>query len=213
MNKVKSTLLHELQHAIQFKEGFARGGSPEGVERGSEAFMNDPLVKRYAMLLKIAEKQKLKPTLAMELDRVADKLNANYERYWRLAGEVEERNTQARALMSDTMRKLVAPSETQSVPNSDVVVVYHGDVMASKGLANINPMQEQKVSQQNITQDRTKLEELFKDLSPRTKPTIREAALERINSFDGADKIRYVEENFYDILGALEESGKVVIEC
>ena len=115
--------------------------------------------------------------------------------------------------MSDTMRKLVAPSETQSVPNSDVVVVYHGKTMASEGLDNTEPMQEKKVSQQNLAQDKAKLDELFKDLSPRAKQSTREAALKRIDSFNNADKIRYVEENFYDILSNLEESEKVVIKC
>jgi len=57
------------------------------------------------------------------------------------------------------------------------------------------------------------LEYLFKSLSPRAKSTIREAALERIDDFEQADKIRYVEENFYDILGALEESKQVIIKC
>jgi hypothetical protein len=57
------------------------------------------------------------------------------------------------------------------------------------------------------------LEALFKDLSPRANLETRQAALARIDSFDNADKIRYVEDNFYDILGSLEESGKVVIKC
>jgi hypothetical protein len=40
----RSTLLHELQHAVQQREGFARGGSPEGLALNPETF--SPKIKQ-----------------------------------------------------------------------------------------------------------------------------------------------------------------------
>ena len=44
------------------------------------------------------------------------------ERYRRLAGEVEARNTQARRNLSDLARKLIAPETTADVPQAEVIV-------------------------------------------------------------------------------------------
>ncbi|OZA55716.1 MAG: hypothetical protein B7X79_13910 [Acidovorax sp. 17-64-282] len=49
--------------------------------------------------------------------------------YKRLAGEVEARNTQARKNISDLGRKLIPPSKTADVADSDVIVVFNGKEM------------------------------------------------------------------------------------
>ena len=82
-DKLRETLLHEIQHAIQEQEDFARGGSPEG--NSSEAF----------------------------------------DKYQRLAGEVEARDTASRANLTDGQRKETAPDL-----RSDAIVVHGGKEFA-----------------------------------------------------------------------------------
>ena len=52
------------------------------------------------------------------------------DRYKRLAGEVEARNTQARQRMTDADRRVTPPSATADVPDSNVIVVMNGREMA-----------------------------------------------------------------------------------
>lgn len=51
--------------------------------------------------------------------------------YRRLAGEVEARNVQRRAGMTDADRRATAPSRTQDVADSDVIVMFNGSIMES----------------------------------------------------------------------------------
>lgn len=65
-----------------------------------------------------------------EMERAAQSWAAR-EWYQRLAGEVEARNTQARARMTDAERRATAPSATADVADADVIVVFNGTEMAS----------------------------------------------------------------------------------
>jgi len=72
--------------------------------------------------------------LHSSLDGLADPDSAGAvmrDRYNRLAGEVEARNTQARQKISDIGRKYIPPSQTADVPASDVIVVFNGKEMQS----------------------------------------------------------------------------------
>lgn len=72
--------------------------------------------------------------LHSSLDGLADPDSAGAvmrDRYNRLAGEVEARNTQARQKISDIGRKHIPPSQTADVPASDVIVVFNGKEMQS----------------------------------------------------------------------------------
>lgn len=75
-------LLHEVQHAIQNKEGFARGGATENFKAGVKAFDE----------AKAAAKGRIPDT------RLADIL------YKRLAGEAEARLTQGRRMLTSEER-------------------------------------------------------------------------------------------------------------
>lgn len=90
MKDVKSAILHEIQHAIQEQEGFARGGSVG-------EFMS-PADNELAA-----------------------------DQYKKLAGEVEARDTQARAGMSAEERKLNKPYISQGIPDDQVIVRKGGD--------------------------------------------------------------------------------------
>lgn len=87
---IKNTTLHELQHAIQEREGFARGGSPEAMQIGRD-FSVDEFKNRWGQLVDSGV-----PVLeAREIANEEFVMNS----YRRLAGEWEARNAGTRAVL------------------------------------------------------------------------------------------------------------------
>jgi hypothetical protein len=85
-----SVLLHELQHAVQQREGFTPGGTGYGA---AHEF----------------------PDVASQLG-MTDQNAINSEMYRRIAGEVEARDVQSRMNMSDMLRAKTPPYSSQGVP-------------------------------------------------------------------------------------------------
>ena len=102
----KSATLHELQHAIQQREGWARGGSPD------------------AMRSFLAPDPSLQPAYSQaEL----------YDAYHRLAGEAEARLTQARMPMTMDERLTTPPWTMFDVPESQQIVRFGDGPAMSTG--------------------------------------------------------------------------------
>lgn len=141
-------LLHELQHAIQQREGWARGGSPENswaVVSDLEDALNSKKETLWAMMRK--EIPGDKATQQALRDEIHS-MHANYETvasdpmeaYRRLAGEAEARLTQARMNMTMPERLQSYPYDMLDVPQDQLIVrgllgedmgpamhtVYHG---------------------------------------------------------------------------------------
>src|SRR5574343_48383 len=139
----KSTTLHELQHAIQQREGWARGGSPESARRYAA---EEVQAKLSALNREIIDKNPANIAgdrtneIAQHRQRIQmrDELNAQLEglkydqapahnAYQRLAGEAEARLTQARMNMTPEQRRAQYPYEPQyfqqatGVPLSDLI--------------------------------------------------------------------------------------------
>lgn len=136
---LKSVLLHEIQHAIQTREGFARGGNvsefeqPRLAERdrlhaaisqanaglskahreGDTARYEQLMVERRELVRQLHEKG-----LADDID-IRDRSSRDYQR---LAGEVEARNTQTRLDMSAEDRRVTPPTETADVSREKQIV-------------------------------------------------------------------------------------------
>ncbi len=102
-----SALLHELQHAIQFTEGFARGGGAE-----------TPEVLEAAQALGVAND----PEALLEV-------------YQHLAGEIEARDVQARALMTDEERALNAPYTSEALTRAPIMRFSRGGQDAAADLS------------------------------------------------------------------------------
>lgn len=133
-DKAMGTLLHEIQHAIQHIEGFGHGGSPamfeeiknkkvkeltftvNNISDALEKYKQEGKKVKYAATLK--EKQKL-------LDRIEDiKKSDSYKKYFRLAGEIEARDTQARAKLNKAWRsRTTMPYESQNIPREGWIVI------------------------------------------------------------------------------------------
>lgn len=96
--KLRSTLLHEVQHLIQKIEGFAKGGN---LAR-ARAYINNMASQGNAY--------------AMELKGLTD-----YELYRRLAGEIESRNVESRSWWSAEKRAQVPFNDTLEFPGEALV--------------------------------------------------------------------------------------------
>lgn len=145
---IRSILIHEVQHFIQDQEGFARGGTSTEMQvdftyedefilgeyangdKSAMEFLSDSNVKYLLAespdIRTIIEK---KTKLEIKLTLKDGKLNS-YDKYKKLAGEVEARNVQARAEMSKAKRLRTLLSETEEIAPEDKIYLY-GSMMAS----------------------------------------------------------------------------------
>lgn len=143
----REIMLHELQHVVQKIENFGRGGSmkdfivePDKIKKilmdeiehpndkvFEKALMNAAELdipgfkgktisdaKKYIKTY-IATNKKDADFVTTVAENIADDMSWHY--YRRLSGEVEARNTAARANMTDETRQFVSPKDTQDIPN------------------------------------------------------------------------------------------------
>jgi hypothetical protein len=150
----KSTALHELQHAIQQREGFARGGNsnalaqeygaarsrlhflerePEAIQanKAVESLWNDvfntgKLTEKQA-LAKEAELLNRFPALAEQrqlMEVLRNTSEDGFSAYKRLAGEAEARLTQSRMGMNPMQRAASFPPSMFDVPIEQQIVRF-----------------------------------------------------------------------------------------
>lgn len=139
----KDIYAHELQHAVQAKEGFARGGSPsqmilvledlakkkreEAKTFFAQSTNNDPL---NPQIIKPGARQK-----GLALEKEARELEskamlayhseqAKMDLYKNLAGEAEARAVQSRVGMTPAQRKQTFPLNSYDVPLKDLIYRY-----------------------------------------------------------------------------------------
>lgn len=143
LGEMRSTNLHELQHAVQDIEGFAKGGNTYGLKPGTPAWdiyqerlkaMTTPLDRDtfgkvagyeggvvpdgdWEKYLKVIKNPK------NFADRAAQEYGIE-NAYRRQAGEVEARNVQTRLNRDPAVMKETPPSATQDVPNENQFVTF-----------------------------------------------------------------------------------------
>ena len=131
-------LNHEVQHAIQKIEGFARGGSPAMVRSEIKRQMAE-VTKQVRQLRaegKEAEaKELIKKNRGLYEASVGDD---DFGSYKSLAGEVESRNVERRMGMSAEERRASLAAETEDVSREDQIFLTSGD----GGNANSEMLQE-----------------------------------------------------------------------
>lgn len=115
----RSTTLHELQHAIQQKEGFAKGGSPSDFVASSGSLYGTQLVPEAQ---RIFDSALLKGAPMSAVEREFRQSAATQEAYRRLAGEAEARATQARMNMTPAERRATFPYDSYDVPVDQLIV-------------------------------------------------------------------------------------------
>ena len=124
-------LNHEIQHAIQDIEGFARGGSPRLIRGEVKKKLND-VTKQIRQLR--AEGKEDEAKALVEKNRGlynAYQKNDDYNSYKSLAGEVEARNVSARLNMTPEERRKTLAESTEDVARKDQIFLGVGDVSFS----------------------------------------------------------------------------------
>lgn len=128
---MNSILNHEIQHAIQDIEGFAKGGSPRLVRGEVKKKLNE-VTKQIRQLR--AEGKEDEAKALVEKNRGlynAYQKNDDYNSYKSLAGEVEARNVSARLNMTPEERRKSLAESTEDVARKDQIFLGVGDVSFS----------------------------------------------------------------------------------
>lgn len=128
-----STLLHEIQHWIQNKEGFARGSSPS------------------SLMIYPETREALRQAIAKVPDdiSVADGKQIEKDIYRRTAGEIESRDVQARQRFTPEQRKAIEPYSSENIAPEDAIVLFGSS--ADEQTSNTDDI---RFSQQTAEQER-----------------------------------------------------------
>lgn len=143
-NSLKKTLVHEIQHYIQDKEGFAQGGNSEMIidKNALDAIAKlraekDAVAKEfYAMSPEEQQRRKYEINkryndLTKQIERLEKSSRIGYDGYNRLSGEVEARNVSARLNMTPEERRKSLAESTEDVARKDQILLGVGDVSFS----------------------------------------------------------------------------------
>lgn len=122
----RSTMLHELQHAVQQREGFAKGGSPgDRLEISSQTELekiNKELQKLARQEFKLGYRTPETQSKFLELkQKQIDLQIPPYEAYKRLAGEAEARAVQQRMNLTPDQRRATFPLDSYDVPIDQLI--------------------------------------------------------------------------------------------
>lgn len=124
-------LNHEIQHAIQDIEGFAKGGSPRLV-RGEIKKRFDEVTKQIKQLRAEGKEDEAKALIEKNRGLYnAYTKNDDFNSYKSLAGEVEARNVQERMNMTPEERRKNLAESTEDVARKDQIFLGVGDVSFS----------------------------------------------------------------------------------
>ena len=124
-------LNHEIQHAIQDIEGFAKGGSPRLV-RGEVKKRFNEVTKQIKQLRAEGKEDEAKALIEKNRGLYdAYMKNDDFNSYKSLAGEVEARNVQERMNMTPEERRKTLAESTEDVARKDQIFLGVGDVSFS----------------------------------------------------------------------------------
>lgn len=128
---MNSILNHEIQHAIQEFEGFAKGGSPRLVRGDVKKKFND-VTKQIKQLRAEGKEDEAKALIEQNRGLYnAYTKNDDFNSYKSLAGEVEARNVSARLNMTPEERRKTLAESTEDVARKDQILLGVGDVSFS----------------------------------------------------------------------------------
>lgn len=135
-NNPHSILMHEIQHAVQSEEGFAKGGaagkSGTDFELKHSKAVRD-LIPEMKELRNKAEEGTTTPAedarlawfheIAETYSKYAEAGDVKaFENYLKLAGETESRNVEARLFMSEEARRRVPPRKTEDYTPREQII-------------------------------------------------------------------------------------------
>lgn len=146
MDRARSTSLHELQHAVQQREGFIPGSSPEAMENVVKAGADARLLRELGSIdsFRAIAGRDPHPAAPMLVEKLTpeqlEKVATDpYEAYRRVYGEVEARNVQARRDMTPEQRRRNFPLSTEDVPADRQIIGAPNDRAAPRLSADVTP--------------------------------------------------------------------------
>lgn len=125
----QETLVHEVQHAIQYIEGFAEGGSPKFLSaRRIKNIFNEVTeqIKQLRAEGKDAEADALIKKNRGLYNAYMNHRGEAFRNYKALGGEVEARNVQNRLHMTPEERRQSLAEETEDVAREDQIFIMDG---------------------------------------------------------------------------------------
>ena len=125
----QETLVHEVQHAIQYIEGFAEGGSPNFLSaRRIKNIFNEVTeqIKQLRAEGKDAEADALIKKNRGLYNAYMNHRGEAFRNYKALGGEVEARNVQNRLHMTPEERRQSLAEETEDVAREDQIFIMDG---------------------------------------------------------------------------------------
>lgn len=131
--EAESLTSHELQHAIQHREGFAKGGSPESMQPYIDDYANTK--KNFDRALKqsmsdadpiaAANAAQERQFYGLQLGKMSNIKGADKnELYRRLAGEAEARATQTRIPLDAAQRRATFPEDSYDTPIGQLIMRF-----------------------------------------------------------------------------------------
>jgi hypothetical protein len=114
----RSTALHEVQHAVQSREGFAEGGS-------SASVLDDAMTSELSNLKSTAMQSFRDGKISADQFYAIDELTPQeyaFKKYQRLAGEAEARNVETRRDFTPQQRRDSTPWSTLDVPENELII-------------------------------------------------------------------------------------------
>jgi hypothetical protein len=138
----QSSMIHEMQHAIQQREGFALGGNTESMQAvltdlaeskykdmrkfNDLAYSGDPLnlsdLRRPGMREKSLKAGKEAQDYRTAAGRLEQFPELSFDAYKKLAGEAEARATQARIPLDAAQRRAKFPLDSYDVPVDQLII-------------------------------------------------------------------------------------------
>lgn len=110
---IKSTLLHEMQHHIQNRQGFASGGNVNTIKTAD-------VLPKYSEAMKQADNIADHEARVREATRIYKE--GRFDAYRRLAGEAEARAVQSRMNLTPQQRRALFPFDSYDVPVDSLIV-------------------------------------------------------------------------------------------
>ena len=157
LSQTQSANLHELQHAIQEREGFAKGGNPDSFEITPELtakslktwgdisvlknFINNrgesEAIKKFSILIgRQPSEMEINLANSKSFDDIKEAQSSlrmsAVDKYERLGGEAEARNVQSRMDLTTQQRRDNPPWKTLDVPEDEMIYRKSGSDKANK---------------------------------------------------------------------------------
>lgn len=163
LEKSKGVLLHELQHGIQQREGFAAGGSRDTFKQEYQS-LNDKVdeinramseASRAGDMVTYNRLMGERSDIVPRIQEIQGKYGiVGYEPYQRLAGEVEARNVERRKQLTPGQRQDTPPWLTQDTPDSQQIFRFGRDGGPQLSMGRRNPLDDAEIYRATKQQER-----------------------------------------------------------